>query len=131
MGNSKRGEANLVIYPGCDNRASGDRRCQTNDSPVSAAGQYYGNRCLSGDSRPYSWAGCNPSDTLNTTYASLHDNTFWAPGGNFTVSCGGQELSLAQWQATGQDAGASLGDVPSIGQLVTEVTDLLFGTFRG
>lgn len=121
-GNSKIGSDNLLIYPGADNRATGNRRCQTNDDQFAANGMYIGNRCVEGDGQAYSWAGCNVHAVANTTYQVISANTHYSPNSSFSVPCGGSSLTFAEWQALGQDAGSTLGDVPSVGQLVTMVT---------
>lgn len=129
LGNSKSCDQNLIIYPGIDPRSTGDRRCQTNDDSVQANGVYWGNRCIEQDGLMYKFSGCNPKAPVTTTYFT-YNNTHYSSSG-FNLPCGnGPALTFAQWQALGQDAGSTVSsNVPSVGQLVTMATDLLFETF--
>jgi hypothetical protein len=126
LGNSKACSNNLIIYPGADPRSTGDRRCQTNDDSVQANGQYYGNRCVEQDGKMYSFAGCNPKAPITSTYMT-YNNTHYAT--SWQLNCQ-NSLSFEQWQALGQDAGSTVSsNVPSVGQLVTMATDVMFQTF--
>ena len=130
-GNSKSCDTNLIVYPGVDGRSTGGKSCQTNYGGVRANAVYYGNRCVATpDAQFFSWGGCDPAHTVNTTVATW-DNTHYANASAFVQPCGNATLDWALWQASGQDAGSVLGPPPSVGQLVTMATDLLFGTFAG
>ena len=64
---------------------------------------------------------CN-LDNSSTWTITTHDNKLYAPRAQASVMCGNSDkelVSLAHWQqATGKDKGTTLGDMPSVKQMM-------------
>lgn len=77
---------------------------------------YWNNTCvLSNAGDPYLslGSGCSPTDPDLKLSMILGGNRVFAPNASVTVSCG-KSMSFAEWAAYGQDAGSTVGDVPSV-----------------
>ena len=84
--------------------------------------QYHiGNTCSSADGDFYSFRGCivnGTTNNLNTTVYVTANNTLLADAGaTFVQSCQTQ-LSFAQWQAAGGDAGSTTAATPDVPALI-------------
>eukprot|EP00729_Bicosta_minor_P002862 gene2862-15982_t len=93
LGNHKSCDHNVIVHPGIPARATGGRRCQTDDNKVFEEQYHDNNHCM--------------TQTWN--------NTFYSPGANFSnAPCS----SLKEWQAAGQDAGSTVNPMPSVSEIV-------------
>ena len=118
IGDTKQCNDNLILYPGMDGRSSGNRRCQTDDNGEFANQFHLGNTCTSADGQFYSFSGCTSTNLASSVYVTAN-NTLLSDANSppFAQNCAG-ELSFAQWQALGQDAGSSVGTTPDVPTLI-------------
>jgi len=116
LGHSKSCDHNLIIFPGIDERASGGRRCQTDDNGVFANQYFHENTCVTEDGAPYSFSGCDPRDLQKTVYQTAN-NVFYSPNSTFVQDCQ-QSMNLKEWQGLGQDLGSKAGNLPSTAEIV-------------
>jgi hypothetical protein len=96
-GNGKSCDHNLILYPGIDARASGGRRCQTDDNGLFANMYYTSNQCAEADGSFLSFSKCDKSDLNATTYRTAA-NTYFSDDGSFAPPCG-VAGGLKEWQA--------------------------------
>lgn len=112
----------MIVFPGIDPRSAGNRRCQTDDNGVFANQYHWGNRCMNADGNFYSWSNCN-SGNLRTTVYETWSNTLFSPNGQWSSTCGLNSFSA--WQNAGQDKGSTLGNTPTIPQILTMAASVL------
>lgn len=123
IGNTKRGIGNVIVHPGIDPRATGDRRCQTDDSGEYSDSLFAGNTCFTADGDFYSWGNCDPANVSWHVYATANNTLYGgadaSPTALFDVSCGSTTYpTLPAWQAAGQDAGSTLAPMASVAEIV-------------
>eukprot|EP01062_Namystynia_karyoxenos_P011319 TRINITY_DN14045_c0_g1_i2.p1 TRINITY_DN14045_c0_g1~~TRINITY_DN14045_c0_g1_i2.p1 ORF type:complete len:875 (+),score=181.70 TRINITY_DN14045_c0_g1_i2:105-2627(+) len=120
LGNSKSCDHNLILFPGIPQRASGSRRCQTDDNGVFANQYFHENSCITGDGVAYTFSKCNPKrlDVADGTVFQTAHNSFYAPGSVFSEVCG-QGYDLSGWQNLGQDLGSTVAGVPSTAEVIS------------
>lgn len=116
LGNSKSCDHNLILYPGIGSRASGGRRCQTDDNGVFANQFFHNNTCVTQDGQPYTFNHCQ-ADGIDSIVYHTEFNTFHAPKALFDEPCG-KNYNLPDWQKLGQDRGSTVADTPSTAQLI-------------
>jgi hypothetical protein len=120
VGDTKRCDDNVILYPGISGRSAGNRRCQTDDNGEFANSYHTGNTCTSSDGDFYSFSGCssNPDNLATTVYVTANNTLLADAGQAFTQSCN-QTLSFEQWQALGQDAGSATSETPDVQTLIS------------
>ena len=73
---------------------------------------------------PYDIYYCNAT---NATDIPLHaNNTIYTPSGHATFQCGGDSLTLEQWQALGLDSGTTEAKTPGVEQVIQWASDILY-----
>lgn len=113
LGNSKTCDHNVIVHPGIPSRATGGRRCQTDDNNLFSHQYHHDNQCVTQDGDFYSWK-C--SDPLNRTVYETWNNRLYSP--NKTFSLCHKYDSLKSWQAAGQDANSVMEPMPSVTDIV-------------
>jgi len=117
-GNSKWCENNVIVYPGINVRASGGRRCQTDDNGIFANQFYQNNQCITMDGEPYTWGRCDPNRLNNTVYHTS-SNIFYSPDEKYQQTCGSKTYNFPDWTKAKQDAKSTLANLPTNDEIVT------------
>lgn len=119
LGNSKNCSGNVILYPGTQGRAAGDRRCQTDDNGVFANQYHEDNTCTSADGDFYTFSGCSLGPSINTTvYHTARNSLYTDTGSSFAQKCPGP-VPFSSWQGAGQDEGSSTSITPTIQELMS------------
>jgi hypothetical protein len=125
LGNHKSCDHNVIVHPGIPARATGGRRCQTDDNKVFQNQYHDNNHCITQDGVFYSM-GIKECDaqSIDPHVFQTWNNTLYSPGANFSNSpCD----SLKQWQAAGQDRGSTVNPMPSVAEIVAMGKAVLSG----
>ena len=64
--------------------------------------------------------GCDPK-AMNGSMYNTWGNTYYTPQAQWSVSCGGKEYTMQEWQAAGQDKGAKVLPYPSADDAIAMV----------
>ena len=86
LGNSKSCGRNFILFPGLASRASGNRRCQTDDNGVFANQFFHENTCFVADGLFYTFEKCTNANLATTVYETAHKALFTAATRNVQVS---------------------------------------------
>lgn len=116
LGNHKSCDRNVIVHPGIEARASGGRRCQTDDNSVFQNQYHDNNHCITQDGFFYTMnfrGSCTAHDIDPHVYQTFN-NTLYSPNKVFAQ---GACSSFEEWQKAGQDRGSvvlPLPDIPTI-----------------
>jgi len=116
LGNHKSCDHNVIVHPGISNRASGGRRCQTDDNSEFANQFHDNNHCFTEDGKFYSMRvkACDRKSIDPSVYQTFN-NTLYSANDTFS---NGPCTSFQQWQQQGQDAGSSVKPMPPIADII-------------
>lgn len=112
QGNHKSCDHNVIVHPGIASRASGGRRCQTDDNKKFSDQYHHDNHCFSYDGMFYSMSGfkqCSKSGISPMVFETWNNRLYTVgKGPAFATQFSGDPCkSFAAWQAAGQDGGSS------------------------
>ncbi len=125
LGNSKSCGRNFILFPGLASRASGNRRCQTDDNGVFANQFFHENTCFVADGLFYTFEKCTNANLATTVYETAH-NTFYSYGNaTFQAPCGGVADGLDAWQKLGQDSGSTVAKAPGVDRILQMANETL------
>ena len=139
VGQDKRcGPGNLFLYPEVsDQIASFDpfQGCMSSYGTPPVGEVFAGNTCIvhgkqyfyafnDSNKHPAPNMQCNPAK-LNETIAHLANNTFYSPGGEFSVNCQGTVLDLPGLQSRGYEKGSAVQPTPPTADVMRMVADRL------
>ena len=115
-GNHKSCDHNVIVHPGISSRASGGRRCQTDDNKVFQNQYHDNNHCITQDGQFYSM-NVNKCDegSIDPHVYQTFNNTLYSSGSAFQ---NGPCTTFAAWQAAGQDRGSQVLPLPSVEEIV-------------
>eukprot|EP00038_Savillea_parva_P031470 m.86905 g.86905 ORF g.86905 m.86905 type:complete len:585 (-) comp9682_c0_seq2:137-1891(-) len=116
LGNHKSCDHNVIIHPGIASRATGSRRCQTDDNSVFQNQYHDNNHCVTVDGTFYTMniKSCDAA-TIDPHVYQTFNNSLYSVGANFS---NGPCTSFSQWQGAGQDRGSQVLPEPSISDIV-------------
>lgn len=124
LGHTKIVQGNVYIYPDASHSFDikqpqaffSEPFCANSDG--ASTGQYASgwgevwsnNTCIIGNPNVYEFGSCDTKN-LKGLVPFTANNKFYAPNATIYISCKGQQLSLADWQALGYDIGSTVSDL--------------------
>jgi len=142
LGNRKRSVGNVYVYPDAQRAppppAVADASvggffskpfCANSDGQVlgsSGWGETWANNtCFLHSSNVYEFGNCN-TDSWQKLVPLTSGNRFFTDSGTAEFSCGSdKQMTLAAWQALGEDAGSTVAVAPSTADVVKAAHDVL------
>ena len=129
LGSHKTCDSNFILYPGLSGRSAGNRRCQTDDDGKFAKQYHRNNVCTTADGHFYSFSNCNGANVNTSVYVTRNNTLLSDRPAVFNQGCP-SDLTFAQWQALGQDAGSRVGATPDVATLIAMGAAKVLGAGR-